>query len=787
MDTLKKTRKTATALSALGLVIPFAGVAVAQSSPGSSGGMAAAMIEEITVTARKREEGLQSTPISITAFSGDQLDFRGLSQVNEIAQFTPNLTFQNNPSFGGSSNSAAIFIRGIGQSDFLPLVEPGVGIYVDGVYVARTLGAILDLVDIERIEVLRGPQGTLFGRNTIGGAISITTQQPEDTFSADLSLTGGTDTRLEARASVNIPLSDKLFARIAAGFFRQDGYVVRPSDGLDLGNEQTETGRIAVKWTPSERFTADLQLDATQSDENGPATTLLGINFAGPIDPNTPPFATINNVLANVAAGGPMAPCATPAQRVNPDVPGCFDESFVVGDDQNFGTAPSFSHSDIFGASLNLEWQALDTVRVRSITAYRNLFTEFARDGDASPLTVAQFFDDLEQEQFSQELQVLGESFGNRLEWILGFYYFKEDGNSTNILNFVPSIFQSGGDFSSESIAGFAQATYAVTDRLDITGGIRYTRDEKSFLPRQEILEQVLTIPPFDAPFFAPGTPILPKVEATETFRDATPMVNLSFQATDALLTYFTYSQGFKSGGFSQRVFPPVIPGVTAPPVVPVEVIPDFDPERVNAYEVGVKYSAFDNRLRVNAGAFYTDYDDLQVQVFTSVAPVLENAAGARIAGFEFEGQATPGDDWFLEGSVGFTDAEYTEIDEAETLIASDNEFARVPRWTASASVAKEIFMGDYGSVTPRVAWSYNSGFFNDAFNTPNIATDDYNLVDLNVVFRPVDERYEVIAGVNNVGNEDFLETGIAFDAAQTFEGVPNRGRQWFITLKLDL
>ncbi|MEL0049021.1 MAG: TonB-dependent receptor plug domain-containing protein, partial [Gammaproteobacteria bacterium] len=212
-----------------------------------------AIMEEVVVTARRREEGLQSAPIAISAYTGDSLDYRGVTKLDQIAKFAPSLTLENNPSFGGASNSAAIYLRGIGQKEFLPTTEPGVGLYVDGVYVARSVGAILDIVDVERVEVLRGPQGTLFGRNTIGGALSVITRQPEigADASGNLAASVGSDSLLHLVGSVEGTLSDTAAARLSIASFTQDGYVDR-TDGKDLGDDDTLTARLAVNWQPSD-------------------------------------------------------------------------------------------------------------------------------------------------------------------------------------------------------------------------------------------------------------------------------------------------------------------------------------------------------------------------------------------------------------------------------------------------------------------------------------------------------------------------------------------------------
>ncbi|WP_374597576.1 TonB-dependent receptor [Sphingosinicella sp.] len=756
--------------------------ALAQDAPDTASD--SALGEAIVVTARKREESLQETPISITAFSGRGLEARGIQTTEGIAQITPNLTLQNNPAFSGASNSATIYIRGVGQQDFVPTVEPGVGVYVDGVYVARSIGSILDLVDFERIEVLRGPQGTLFGRNTIGGAISVTTKAPGQEFEASGSATYGTDDLFVLKGSLNLPLGPRAALRASVGWFNQDGYVTRTFDGKKLGDSDRLAGRVALRLEPVDGWTADLAFDGTTARENGPAISLIGINYGRTIDPATPPFADISNIIANVMSGGGMVPCATAAAPINLAVAGCYDNRYVLGPDTNAGTAPSYSRSDVWGLSLTNSFELSDSLDLKSITAYRHLSGSFARDGDGSPAVIAQFYDRLKQKQFSQEIQLLGKNFDERLNWILGAYYFKESGINTNRLLFTISEFQSGGDFKNESLAFFGQGTLKIGERFSLTAGLRYTEDEKSFHPDQFIIENRAAFlgAPFDSPIFAEGTRVLPDVNAKVKFSEITPMVNLSYDVADGLMTYATWSRGFKSGGFSQRVFPPIIPGVTTPITDPVAAIPSFSPEKVDAYELGVKFQTPDRALTLNASAFYTDYKDMQVQVFTSVAPVFQNAASASIKGFELEMQARPLAGLTIEGTAGLTDASYDSIDETTTFIDPENAFERVSKWTLSAALTYEHELAGGSTLRPRVDWSWRSRFYNNTFNTPEIAQSGYHLVNASLGWTSADERFGLQAGVKNIADKRYLVSGITVDAIQAFEGVYNRGREWSLT-----
>lgn len=762
---------------------------------------ASEILEELVVTARRREEGLQNAPIAISAYTGETLEYRGVTKLDEITRFVPNLTIENNPSFGGASNSAAIYIRGIGQKEFLPTSEPGVGLYVDGVYIARSVGAILDLIDIERLEVLRGPQGTLFGRNTIGGAINITTVTPEpgDEFGGEIGAAYGTDDRINLRGALNIPMGDTLAARVSVASFQQDGYVDR-SDGIDLGNDDTITGRLAVAWRPSDRLSLDFRLDATRDKENGPAMELLGIDFTdlsqlnGLVAAVPPPMAFVHNITT--AAVGPGQPCAATDAAgngitSNPNSPNCYDNRYVGKDGKNDGTAPARSESDVLGLSADISYEISDNLTLRSITAWRDLDSEFARDGDHSPHRISQFQDTLEQTQFTQELQLLGTY--ERMNWIAGIYYFAEDGDNENTLDFTITNFRSGGEFDNKSMAAFAQLTYDFTDQLHLTVGGRYTDESKKFHPDQVIYQNYYSqlLPPghplaaLDAPFLQAGTRILPDLEKELEINEFTPMVNLSYDFADNLMAYVTYSEGFKSGGFTQRVFPPVIPPFTAPPGTPdIDLIPTYEPEFVDVYELGFKSTLLDGRMRFNGAIFHTDYDDLQVQVFNSVAPVTENIGSASIDGVELEMQTAPGDGWLVEASLSWLDAGYDEIGTDLTLIGSDNEFERVPEWASSVGVSKELMLNEMGSLVVRVDWSYRDDTYNDAYNTEILKTDAYHLWDASVRWTNTQEDLSVILSGRNLGDEEFLVTGVYGTAFQSYEGIFDRGRQWLFEVR---
>lgn len=757
----------------------------------------ATLMEEVTVTARRREENIQDTPISIAAYSGAALEARGVERADDLARIVPNLVFQENPGAGGSESNAAVFIRGVGQSDFIPTVDPGVGLYIDGVYVARSVGSLLDLVDIDRVEVLRGPQGTLFGRNTIGGAVSVTTQKPTfDSVSGTSSVLYGTDDRVEVKGRLNVPLTSSLAASLSAAVIKQGGYVDQVATGEWLGNHNNLVGKLAVRWK-GDGQELNFSVDGTRTLENGPAFVLKGVSFQSgifnpqnlpllpPGSPQTPGFYTINppadipvdnfslfnNYLATlVTRTGNCLGLGSPTYNPAGDQknPACYGPQYVGASRLvSYGTLPSFSNDDLWGTHLTYDWNITDTLRLKSITAYRHLQSEFQRDGDESPLVIYELIDRLSQHQFSQELQLEGESFDKALKWVSGVYFFAEDAVNPNTVDFAPVEALSGGEATTNSIAGFAQATYDITSEWSLTAGGRYTRDRKTFTPDQYVLNSK------GGPFPV-GLPLLPSFEVGAAFSKFTPMANLAYHFTPDTMVYATYSQGFKSGGFTQRVFPPL------------SATPSFGPESVTSYEIGLKTSALDNHVRMNLAAYRANYDDIQVQIFQAIAPITANGGQGRIQGFEFETQLSPGGGWYFEANTGFTDAGYTRIDPTAVGLTLESKFAFVSRWTGMMAAQKEIQLGAFGQLSPRLQWTYRSSYFNDALNTPFEEQGSYGLVDGSLQWRDRSAKYSATFGVKNAFDKAYDLAAYFTPGSGPISVIPDRGRQWYVTLKTD-
>lgn len=797
MHSFRSIGRTGIAMPALAAALFAAAPACAQDTPSDEpGSRAAEMGGDIVVTARKRAERAQDIPIAISAFSGDAIAARGIDKVDGVATFTPNMTFQNNPSFGGAGSSAAIYIRGIGQKEFLPTTEPGVGVYVDGVYVARSVGALLDLVDVERVEILRGPQGTLFGRNTIGGALSITTRKPDANLGMNGQFTVGRYNRMDAKVSANLPLTDNLFAKISGASFNRDGYVTHLADGRKLGNINTLTGRIDLRWVPTDALEINLAAEGTRDRSNGPALVLTGVTYQSAIfnpgnlpilppgSPATPGFYVLNppfdapvdnfTLLANYFSaflGGQPCIGFNPYNPQASNSAACFSNRFLVGNRADAGTAPQYSRNDTWGTQGTIDWD-LGAVQLKSITAYRKIDGDYARDGDHSSLTILHLQDILKQSQFSQEFQLLGNALDDRLKYVAGLYYFNEKGNNINTLDFTPVTFRSGGRFQTKSYAAFAQATWTFIPSIDLTLGLRYTDDKKSFLP-----DQVILVDKTGGALIAgsPNTPperVLPFVTVRQSEDAFTPMANLSWHVTPDVMFYGSYSKGFKSGGFVQRVFPPLAQ------------TPRFSSEEATAYELGFKSSLFDRKLTLNGAIFYTKYDNLQVQVFTGIAPVTKNAAAAEIRGAELEARLSPGGGWFLEGSLGYLDPKFTRIDPAATEITLNSRFERIAKWTLSGSVSKSVVLANHGEVTLRGDWSYRSGMYMDALNSPQLYQPAYSLFNANLTYDFPGKQFSLTAAVNNIANKKYSLTGVYGSSFGLYEQMFARAREWSVSAR---
>lgn len=741
----------------------------------------AATLEEITVTARRREESLQDTPIAVSAFSAAALERQQIVSTEDLDQVTPNLQFASYGPLTGNNSAAQVYIRGIGQSDGSSGVDPGVGLYIDEVYMGRSVGGVMDFRDIASVQVLRGPQGTLFGRNTIGGAVLLTTTLPGDEFGGTVRVGLGDDNLREGFAAIDLPISDGLAARLSAGARKRDGYVTRVFDGVDLGDENTFTLQSSLLWNAAEAFTLTLRGDYTKEDENGSPFV----------------FATINGRQAFPAAisrgsgcpGATFPPPSVPQGIV--DTRCANDATWNLGKYRNGGNAPATSTLENWGASAVAKWQVTDALALKSVTAYRELQWSGSRDADNTGLLVLHTDYASDGDQFSQELQALVET--GPLHGVVGLFYFEESIDDLLRVPFAapPPLVASGvlpgsRDYQralidNDNWAAFTQWTYDITQALSITAGARYTEENKGIrvvgftttpLTAPTVIPTTLNTPGVPGP----GLNILPQ-PFENSYESTTGSASLQYRWNDSIMTYASWSQGFKSGGFNQRY------NIAPPANVPVS----FDEETAETYELGFK-SEFGGTLRLNVALFRTDYDNMQLTYRLGIVPLLFNAGKSSIDGGELEFTWSPGG-LIVEGSLGYLDNSFDEIavvPGTTQTVGPDNRLPFTPEWQANLGIGYDFPVGE-ATLTPRLNVAYTAEQYFDAANSVEVAQlEDVTLLNALVTFATGPWKFK--GGVVNVTDEQYRVAGnSSFSTSAGYaEAIYSRPRNWFVSASYD-
>jgi len=826
---------------------------------------AQSVVEELVVTAQKRSENVQDVPIAISAFTANALQERAVGNVAQLSNLAPNVTLDGGTPFSGSPSVLSAYVRGIGSDDFAFNIDPGVGIYVDGVYLARTVGANQDLLDVERIEILKGPQGTLFGRNTIGGAISIVTRDPGDTFRFKGDVTTGSFNLMQARGSADLPLAEGLSSSITFGIKSREGYVERipypdararnstsytafPSSGFDTaskeGGENSWNLRTKLKWTGDDTRVV-LSADYTREDSGGLANTLLGTtvtvpgNFAGATNlPGTAfdPTGTTGFLFgglynfcigansAQIAARNAQALCGvrgtqySPGLRVaslagvnvdgNPNndlLP--YDGRFVSQDiDKSYATGNSFSKLTNWGLGTTIEHSLTDEVTVKSITAYRKLLWTSGTDADGSPLNVGQLSFNMKQWQISQELQLLGSAFDEKLNYVLGGYYFKEKGTLQDYVTFDEGLLQVDGlnQLETKNYAAFGQIDWRPTDLIGVTIGGRYTKEKKLFEGGQQDLngfnyklfgcsdangnitpngafplapvpcQAALSYPDPTNPVrvYAPG------VNAQE-FTNFSPKVGVQLHPADDLMAYVSWSKGYKTGGWTTRL---TNPQLLAQP---------FSEEKAATWELGFKSKLLDKRLQLNGSVFSTEYDGIQLNFQQGTSPTIRNAGDAKIEGVELEAVAVPIEGLTLNASVGYLKARYTDVLAGVLAVSGPNPFQagtfvdaplpKTPEWKINVSPRYEFKLGNGGAVTAIADWTYTSSIWNNAQRTYLLKRPAVQVVNANIAYADPGGVWSITVGGTNLTDKRYLTTGNENIAAGAIFGTYSRPREGYV------
>lgn len=692
--------------------------------------------DQITVTARRREETLQDVPMSVSAFSGEELEEMGSPDIVAIAETTPNVTLEVSR---GTNSTLSAFIRGVGQQDPVAGFESGIGIYVDDIYLNRPQGAVLDIYDVERIEVLRGPQGTLYGRNTIGGAIKYVTRRLDpDAPTLNARVNVGTYGQFDQVVTGSLPLGDTFRVGASVARFTRDGFGENLYLGEDNYNKDVLGYRVSAEWEPTDNLFFRLAYDDVEDTSNARGG---------------------HRLIPGALSGAPVLDDVHDT-RAGLDVV----EQNVQGD----------------GISLTAEWTINDRWSVRNIIGDREDRSVTPIDFDNLPsgdLDVPAIY---ENEQFTEELLI--EYSGDRLAGVMGYFYL--DGSALTVFdvlldNLLPGLnAQTFGEVETTTWAVFANFDYELTDTVSLTLGGRYTEDERT----SRVLRQTY-LGGFSEFFGGSGFSIATTSDflGTNSWSDFSPMASLAYQPDARNNFYFTYSQGFKGGGFDPRAQTTGAPDLDQDGTVTDEEIYEFmafDPEEVDSFEIGWKYEG--GNYRHSLALFHMEYSDIQVPgsigvdtdndgVNDTFTGVTTNAGAAEIQGIEYEGfwamaddVANTGDSLSLSWSVGILDGEYTEFFQNGVNIAGDAVIQNTPDRTASLTLTYDTpFAGGDLAILNTLSHRGDSSQFEIPF--PELDQDAYTLWNMSAVWNSADGQWQVGVHGRNLTDEEYRVAGYDF------------------------
>jgi iron complex outermembrane receptor protein len=735
--------------------------AIAQDAPAAAdSGQAEGGIADIVVTAQRRAQNIQDVPIAITAISGAALEQRNITNVQQLNGLAPNVTIV-------SRRNASSIIAMRGAVTFNPSIiyDPTVGLYIDGVYIGKSQGSVFDIADIENLEVLRGPQGTLFGRNTLAGAINIVTEKPSGELRGKFKLGYGNYNEKIARFSLDLPAAGALSAKISGFYFDRDGFVDIRSNPFpnvvnaltpvvnELESRQNYAFRTALRLEASEALTFDLAADYSHLNNRSTLNQLVAFGKGGIFDPTS---ANYRGALVNF---GPANLYVQPNRR--------FSYGYATGGISN---SPIYERSKTWSASLTGTLDLGDAT-LKSITAYREMNFEQAMDLDGTPLPLISSNLSNKYNSFSQELQVSGKTGG--LVYTGGLYYFRDAAPTNNdqayfgnsllpcancvqALSFARLYY----DFTNTAYAAYAQLEWTppiLDEKLTLTAGLRYTSERRSSNTSRTN--------------FGSGVQLATSyfnARAAETFKGTTPTFVARYEVNDDFNFYVRYAEGFKSGGFNGE-------GANAAAATLA-----FRPETIESLEVGFKADLFDRRLRINAAAFSDLHKDMQLAVFVpsaNLASIIANVGEARIKGFELEVQAIPIDGLNISANLGTLDAKYLKYLDSGVNVAKDRAFPFTPKMTASVSVDARLAQTDFGDLHVLVDYKHSDSYYLFPYSlTPTAAQNVYSTeadsvdnVDLRVSLQKIPiggGQMEATAYVRNLFDESNRVVGTDYGAS---------------------
>jgi iron complex outermembrane receptor protein len=661
----------------------------------------------------------------MSVVSGDSLTRTGAVDITALQDKTPNLTLQI---ARGSNSTLIAFSRGVGQQDPLWGFEPGVALYIDDVYVARPQGAVLDIFDVERVEVLRGPQGTLYGRNTIGGAVKYVTRRLGHDFEAKARVAYGSYNQVDLIGQVTVPVGDILSFGGAIAQYWRDGYGENLTTGVDQYNKNVLAARLSAELTPSDntfvRVAGDRILD-TSLPRHGTRLLPNGTN-----------------------------PIYTPTESV-------YDTRAGIGDDNRVETK---------GLSVSGEIGLTDTLTFKTITAWREGHTDTLIDFDNTELPTLDVPAQYDDRQFTQELQLLYQ--GDRAQGVVGLYYLngRASGAFDTVVGLLNTTTLTSGTVLTKSYAAFGDLSFDLTEQFKISVGARYTKDDKTGTVFRRNYTGIRS-PVFGNAAAVPGL-IRTDYTNSRSFEKFTPRVSLSYQPSADLNFYASYGQGFKSGGFDMRgdaVFTPT-------------TVDGYAPETIDSWELGMKGAFLDRQLFVNLAGFYSNYKDQQVTIQvpalpSGIASFVDNAGKAEIYGFELEMRAVPSRHFTASAAIGYTHADYKEFltfiagGTTPVDVADQRAFQNTPEWTANVSATwSEDLAGGTIAFTPSVSLRSDTQMFEIA--TPALDQDGYALVDAALNWTSGSGRYRIGVAGRNLTDTRYRVGGYNFPGALTGNSV---------------
>lgn len=671
-------------------------------------------LERIEVTARRTNESLQEVPVAVSAFGEGELERDGIEDITELQYKMPNTTFQVSR---GTNSTLTAYIRGVGQQDPLWGFEPGVGIYIDDVYVARPQGAVLEVLDVQRVEVLRGPQGTLYGKNTIGGAMKYVTRELTGYDEFEVKGTVGTYNQRDLKVSGQTALADNFYVGGAFATLNRDGFGEFVNTGDENYNKELMTGRFNAKWLVNKDLNVKFAADWTKDDSN--------------------------------ARGG---------HREQESL--LSDEPRLTDVYDAYTAMPTWNEVENEGYSMTVDWAINNDWMFKSITAYREGSTNTNIDFDSTVNSVLLVPAVYEDEQTTQEFQFMYRD--DRLDFVGGLYFYEGEacGEFGTVLGLLGLSIDTGGCVDTSSEALFGQATYQLDDQWSVTLGGRYTRDDKSADVFRYTYAGIKFLDRGD--YSADPIVINSDFTTQADWSKFSPHASVSYQVDPAVMLYASYSNGFKSGGVDMRADVSLNPDASNP----------YDPETVDTVEFGVKSEMLDGRMRLNAAAFFSDYQDMQVTVQRAiegggVASQVLNAADSTVQGFEIESTFAATPTLNFNGSLGYIDAEFDSVAffNPETQQVEDVSdlwsFQNTPKVTANLGFTKEFAL-ESGSLV----WSTNVSYRDDTqiFEVPSPLDEEaYSLTNTSVVWYSNSSQWTVGLHAKNVFDEEYRVSGYNF------------------------